>query len=71
MISESLRGEGALVINSKKEQFIKHKLKELSPRDVLSREIFDEMKPAIHELVKTGLKNGWETAATKFNRKSL
>jgi len=33
--------------------------------------IFSEMKATIHELVKFGLTDGWETTATRFNRKSL
>ena len=44
LISESLRGEGALIINKNNNRFIKHRLKELAPRDVLAKEIFDEME---------------------------
>ncbi len=44
LISESLRGEGAFLINEDNERFVKHKLKELAPRDILSREIFNVMK---------------------------
>ncbi len=44
LISESLRGEGAFLINEDNERFVKHKLKELAPRDILSREVFHEMK---------------------------
>ena len=44
LLSEALRGEGAYVVNSAGERFIKHDLKELAPRDILAREIFDEMK---------------------------
>lgn len=44
LISESLRGEGALIINKDNERFVRHELKELAPRDILSREIFNEMK---------------------------
>lgn len=43
LISESLRGEGAFLINENNERFVKHNLKELAPRDILSREIFCEM----------------------------
>ena len=44
LISESLRGEGALVANQNNERFVRHKLMELAPRDILAREIFNEMK---------------------------
>ena len=44
LISEALRGEGAFVVNSGGERFIRHELKELAPRDILAREIFNEMK---------------------------
>lgn len=44
LISEALRGEGAYVVNSAGERFIKQDLKELAPRDILAREIFNDMK---------------------------
>ena len=40
MISESVRGEGAILLNSKGERFVN----ELLPRDVVANAIFDEMK---------------------------
>lgn len=40
LISESVRGEGAILLNSKGERFIN----ELLPRDVVANAIFDEMK---------------------------
>lgn len=40
LISESVRGEGAVLLNSKKERFVN----ELLPRDVVANAIFDEMK---------------------------
>ncbi len=40
LISESVRGEGAVLLNSKGERFIN----ELLPRDVVANAIFDEMK---------------------------
>lgn len=40
LISESVRGEGAILLNSKCERFIN----ELLPRDVVANAIFDEMK---------------------------
>ena len=44
LISEALRGEGAFIVNSKDDSFVRHELKELAPRDILAREIFNEMK---------------------------
>ena len=40
LISESVRGEGAILLNSKGERFVD----ELQPRDVVANAIFDEMK---------------------------
>lgn len=46
LLSEALRGEGAYLINSKGERFMHkyHQLKELAPRDVVSRSIIEEME---------------------------
>ncbi len=45
LISESLRGEGARLINKKGERFMKKysPMEELAPRDVVARAIFEEM----------------------------
>lgn len=40
LISESVRGEGAILLNQEKEQFTN----ELKPRDVVSKAIFEEME---------------------------
>lgn len=46
LISESLRGEGAVLINVKGEHFMPkyHEMADLAPRDVVSRSILEEMK---------------------------
>lgn len=46
LLSETLRGEGAHLLNKKGERFMlgSHKLAELAPRDILSRKIAEEEK---------------------------
>ncbi len=48
LISESVRGEGAVLRNIKGERFMLryHKMKELAPRDVVARAILSEIKKA-------------------------
>ena len=47
-ISEAVRGEGAILINRKGEPFMERyhpSLKDLAPRDEVSRSIYMEMEP--------------------------
>ncbi len=53
LISESVRGEGAILLNSKGERFVN----ELLPRDVVAQAIFDEMK-------KEGSEHVWLSLAS-------
>lgn len=50
LISEAVRGEGAILLNHKGEKFMqgKHELADLAPRDIVSKEIFNQMK--IHNI---------------------
>ncbi len=53
LISESVRGEGAILLNSKGERFVD----ELLPRDVVTQAIFEEMKKEGSEHVWLSFKN--------------
>lgn len=46
LISEAVRGEGAILVNERGERFMvkRHRLAELAPRDVVARAIFREQK---------------------------
>ena len=52
LISESVRGEGAILLNSKGERFVN----ELLPRDVVTKAIFEEME-------KEGMEHVWLSLA--------
>ncbi len=53
LVSEALRGEGGLLLNSRGERFMEkyHKDLELAPRDVVSRAIVSEMIDTLNEFV--------------------
>lgn len=46
LISEAVRGEGGILLNEKGERFMKtvHPLAELAPRDIVSREIYEQIQ---------------------------
>jgi L-aspartate oxidase len=46
LISEAVRGEGAVLVNDRGERFLarRHRLAELAPRDIVAREIFREQQ---------------------------
>ena len=48
LISEAVRGEGAILLNHKGEQFMKsvHPQADLAPRDIVAKEIFNQLRDA-------------------------
>ena len=59
LISEAVRGEGAILVNSRGERFMKtyHELKELAPRDVVSRAVVAETERTDSECVFLDLRH--------------
>lgn len=59
LISEAVRGEGAILLNDHDEPFMKgrHPLADLAPRDVVAREIFREMKKSGASHVRLSLRH--------------
>ncbi len=62
LISESLRGEGAKLLNHNGTQFMKYysPLKELAPRDVVARSIYEEMAKTGSEFMLLDIANYYE-----------
>lgn len=59
LISEAVRGEGAKLVDANGIQFMSkyHEKKELAPRDVVTRAIFNEMQNGITEMAGQSLNN--------------
>ncbi len=81
LISEALRGEGAILRNRKGEAFMQgvHPLADLAPRDIVSRAIISEMKRSdipnvyldITSKSRTFLKNRFPTIYTECMRRGV
>ena len=61
LISEAVRGEGAILVNARGKRFMKgqHRLAELAPRDVVARAIFRERRTGAVYLDATKLGRGF------------
>ncbi len=68
LISEALRGEGALLVNNHGEPFMAnyHPLAELAPRDIVSRAINQEMQKSGHPHVYLDTSRLAQDFATRF-----
>jgi L-aspartate oxidase len=69
LVSEAVRGEGGLLLNSRGERFMvgKHELAELAPRDVVAKQIMKEMAAAgIDHVYVDGRMLGEETWRVRF-----
>ena len=61
LISESVRGEGAVLYNANKERFVN----ELLPRDALTKEIYSQMEKDGKPGYKVKYKDGYESWSPK------
>ncbi|MEC4676429.1 MAG: L-aspartate oxidase [Nitrospirota bacterium] len=71
LLSESMRGEGAVLLNTNKKRFMDgyHQMAELAPRDIVSRAIISEMVKTGSSHVYLGLRHmGKEFVKKRFPR---
>jgi L-aspartate oxidase len=69
LISEALRGEGAILLNDNNERFMegRHELKELAPRDIVARENYREIENQASPYVKLDIRfKGKEFLENRF-----